>query len=112
MAAVFAGDAKTCTGTDLRHFVRPGHGKQLRCYFCPQCGTRLYRQWFTEERDYPFPGVKPGTLDDTSWLRPDCHVWAQHAQPWIRFTDDDVVFAAQPSLDDMPKFSGTSGDER
>ncbi len=105
MAAVFDGGALKLTGIEPAHFVRPGHGRKFRCYFCPECGTRLYHQWFTEEGDYPFLSIKPGTLTDTSWLRPGCHVWTRHAQPWIRFSGEDVVFAQQPSLEEMPKFA-------
>ena len=104
MAAAFPATAFTMLGTEPAHFVRPGHGRKFRCYFCPDCGSRIYHQWFTEEGDVPFRNIKPGTLDDTSWLRPGCHVWTQHAQPWIRFSDDDVVFAQQPGLDQMPRF--------
>lgn len=104
MAAVFDGNAVSWTGVELKDFVRPGHGRKLRCHFCPQCGTRLYHQWFTEAADYPFLNIKPGTLDDTSWFRPGCHVWTQNAQPWVRFEEEDVVFSEQPSLDEIPKF--------
>ena len=104
MAVVFEGGEIVTKGRDLAHFVRPGHGRQIRCYFCPECGTRIYHRWFTEEGDCPFLNLKPGTLDDTSWLRPGCHVWARHAQPWVRFSEDDVVFETQPGLEDMPRF--------
>ena len=107
MAVVFDGGDFTLAGKSPAHFVRPGHGRDFRCYFCPDCGTRIYHQWFTAEGDYPFLSVKPGTLDDTSWVRPGCHVWTRHAQPWMTFGPDEVVFAEQPPLDQMPKFSGT-----
>ena len=106
LAAAFASDAIAWSGIEPQHFERPGHGRKCRCYFCPRCGTRLYHQWFTDEGDYPFVSIKPGTLDDTSWIRPGCHVWTQHAQPWVRFAEDEVVFAQQSSLDEMPKFKG------
>lgn len=104
MAAVFDGDALSLSGVEPAHFVRPGRGRKFRCYFCPKCGTRLYHQWFTEDGDYPFLSLKPGTLDDTSWLRPGCHVWTENAQPWVRFSSDDVVFEQQPNLEEMPRF--------
>jgi len=106
LAAVFDGRALTLSGIEPTHFVRPGHGRKFRCYFCPGCGTRLYHQWFTEEGDYPFLSLKPGTLDDTSWFRPGCHVWTESAQPWMRFGEGDVIFPRQPPLEDMPKFPG------
>lgn len=104
MAVVFDGRGLTMTGEQPAHFVRPGHGRKFRCYFCAKCGTRIYHQWFTEEDDYPFLSLKPGTLDDRGWLKPGCHVWTQEAQPWIRFSDEDVVFRQQPSLDEMPRY--------
>ena len=58
----------------------------------------------TRGRRLPFLSVKPGTLSNTSWLRRGYQVWTQHAQPWIRFSDGDVVFPQQPSLEEMPKF--------
>jgi len=57
-------------------------------------------------RRLPVPEYQAGTLDDTSWLRPGCHVWTQHAQPWVRFSEDDVVFEQQPTLEEMPRFEG------
>jgi hypothetical protein len=110
MAAVFDGASLSLSGIEPSHFVRLGHGRQFRCHFCPRCGTRLYHQWFTENGNYPFLSLKPGTLDDTSWFRPGCHVWIQHAQPWIRFSESDVVFAQQPSLEEMPKYRADAGD--
>lgn len=103
MAVVFDGGALAMRGIAPTHFVRQGHGRTFRCYFCPRCGTRIYHQWFTAEGDFPFLNVKPGTLDDTSWIRPGCHVWTRHAQPWIRFAADDLVFEQQPDLTEMPR---------
>jgi hypothetical protein len=105
MAVVFDRATFSLNGTAPAHFIRPGReGRQLRCYFCPSCGSRLYHQWFTAEGDAPFVNVKPGTLDDTSWLVPGCHVWTSSAQPWFRFAPDDVVFPEQPDIERMPRF--------
>jgi hypothetical protein len=27
--------------------------------------------------------IKPGTLDDTGWLRPETHYWTKRKQPWV-----------------------------
>ena len=104
MAVVFDGGTLTMKGDAPGHFIRQGHGRRCRCYFCPQCGSRIYHQWFTAEGDVPFVNIKPGTLDDTRWLKPGCHVWTQHAQPWMRFLPDDIVFERQPPLDEMPRW--------
>ena len=95
----------TMTGIEPALFVRQGHeGRSFRCYFCPQCGSRIHHQWFTDEGDAPFYNIKPGTLDDTSWIRPGCHVWTENAQPWVIFGSDDIVFARQPPVSEMPRY--------
>ena len=92
-------------GAAAAHFLRPGHeGRQWRNYFCPSCGTRLYSHWFTAAGDAPFVAVKAGTLDDTSWLKPGCHLWTSSAQPWLTFAPDDVIFPGAPEIERMPRF--------
>ncbi len=62
--------------------------------FCPQCGTRIYHK--PEWR----PGavsVKPGTLDDTSGLRPDMHIWTRSRQPWVTIPDRVETHETNPS---------------
>jgi hypothetical protein len=62
--------------------------------FCPQCGTRIYHK--PEWR----PGtvsVKPGTLDDTSELRPDMHIWISSKQPWVTIPDRVETHDTNPS---------------
>lgn len=106
LAALFPGESFRITKGRLGHFVRDGHNRKFRCYFCPQCGTRIYHQVFTEEGNLPRVNLKPGTLDDRSWFRPGCHVWTESAQPWIRFAEADVVFAKQPKPEEMPVYRG------
>ena len=61
--------------------------------FCPDCGVRLYhRNQLTPET----LSVKPGTLDDTSKLIADLHIWTQHKQPWITIPDGVEVYEIQP----------------
>jgi hypothetical protein len=106
MAVVFKDAKIEIAGTQPAHFVRAGRGQGSRGYFCPQCGTRIYSQWFNDQGDMPYLNLKPGTLDDTSWVRPGCHVWTQHAQPWITFAPDDVIFKQQPRLEEYPLYDG------
>ena len=68
------------TGT-LKSFDRIAESgnKNTGC-FCPYCGNRIYniphhlRDIFT---------LKPGTLDETSWLRPSAMIWLKSAQGWV-----------------------------
>ncbi len=69
-------------------------GRAKRGAFCPQCGTRIYHK--SEAR----PGrvsVKPGTLDDTSWLKPDMHIWTRSKQPWVTIPDRVKTHDTNPS---------------
>jgi hypothetical protein len=59
------------------------------CAFCPECGTRIYHETSNGM------SLKAGTLDDTSWLKPDRHYWTMRKQAWVvipdgvaQFTDD------------------------
>jgi hypothetical protein len=61
--------------------------------FCGECATRL---WGEPAR---FPQVfilRPGTLDDTSWLEPVGYIWVRSKQPWVQIPDGAVTFEAQP----------------
>jgi len=62
--------------------------------FCPDCGTRVYHQ--PEWRKGTI-SVKPGTLDDTSWLRPDLHIWTSSKQPWVMIPESVQSHPRQPS---------------
>jgi hypothetical protein len=57
-------------------------GRTKRCTFCPDCGTRIYHQVLEAVMS-----LKPGTLDDTSWLAPDSHYWTKRKQPWFLLPD-------------------------
>ncbi len=41
--------------------------------------------------------AKPGTLDDTSMLKPDIHIWTGSKQPWITIPEDVEAHEKQPS---------------
>src|SRR5262245_11006319 len=64
---------------ELKTFsVRCDSGRTKQCAFCPACGTRIYHQVAASALS-----LKPGTLDDTSWLRPKSHYWTKRRQPWV-----------------------------
>ena len=68
------------------------HGQWTR-WFCGDCGGRI----FSERESRPEEvGLRAGTLDDTSWLTPVAHIWTRSAQPWVRFSDDALVFDTAP----------------
>ena len=72
---------------------RADSGRELRCYFCPDCGTRLYH---SSSMGPEFWHLKSGTLEDTSWLEPVAQVWAKSAQAWLKSAIDSPSFPGQP----------------
>lgn len=59
---------------------RTDAGHLTDCLFCAQCGTRI------AHRRHEHGGrmtLKPGTLDDTSWIAPDRHVFTESALDWL-----------------------------
>jgi hypothetical protein len=68
-------------------------GRIIGCIFCGECGVRLYHE---PEANPKVTIVKPGTLDDTSWLAPVGHIWTRSAQRWVAMPADAVNEEAQP----------------
>ncbi len=79
----------------LSSFVRDGANQKVTNYFCSNCGSLIYHQWFNKDEISPVIIIKLGTLGETSWLNPACHVWTKHAQPWLCFKDEDILFEEQ-----------------
>jgi len=76
---------------------RPGShaasGTPTDCMFCLECGARLYN---LPSRNRAIAVVKPGTLDDTSWLKPVGHIWTKSAQPWLTFEQGTLLYDGPP----------------
>jgi hypothetical protein len=64
-----------------------------RLHVLRPCGTRLFHN---PERNPQASIVKPGTLDDTSWLKPVGHIWTRSAQSWVPIPQDTVNYEGQP----------------
>ena len=78
----------------LKSWARPvAGGNSVVGFFCPECGTRLFHQ---PSRRPSIVNVKPGTLDDTGWLRPAGHIWTGSAQPWVVFDEGTLRNEGQP----------------
>lgn len=80
----------------LTYFERSSDsGRNLGNFFCPVCGTRIYT------KPTFIPGIvnlKPGTLDDTSWLRPELHAWTGSRQHWFELPEGLTQFEGQPPV--------------
>lgn len=94
MALVVPYERFRITRGEPRSFARTGEsGRTLLGWFCPECGTRLYH---TPGQLAQNCNLKPGTLDDTSWLRPTVHVWTRSKQAWVEIPTDAVAHETQP----------------
>lgn len=45
--------------------------------------------------------LKPGTLDDTSWLKPSRQLWTKEKQPWLQLAGAE-----------LPSFEGQASPRR
>jgi len=77
-------------GESLASFAhKGGSGKSLSRKFCQNCGSSIA----TEAE--ALPGaliIKAGTLDDSSWLKPNTHLWTNSAQSWVRIDPEAKAF--------------------
>ena len=69
-------------------------GREKLGAFCPNCGTRIYHK---PEWRRGTISVKPGTLDDTSWLRPQVHLWTSRKQGRVIIPEGVEAHERQPS---------------
>jgi hypothetical protein len=78
------------------HEFRLDAGRERRGFRCSACDTTL---WGAPSRFPNLLNLQPGTLDDTSWLRPAGHIWTRSAQSWFALPEDVLRYEEQP--DDM-----------
>ena len=67
-------------------------------HHCPKCGVAI---WFSSPEYEDIIALKPGTLDDTSSLKPIAHMWVRSAQPWLNIGDNVPVFQEQPEFSEL-----------
>jgi len=72
----------------------PDSGREVSCLFCQECGTRLFHN---PARNSKITNVKPGTLDDTIWLKPVDNLWTRSSQKWVVLSEQMLNYEAQPS---------------
>ncbi|WP_109355396.1 GFA family protein [Sphingorhabdus sp. EL138] len=78
----------------LQSFTRRAEsGQVFTNSFCANCGTRIHHH---ASANPDHLSLKPGTLDDTSWLKPTHHIFARSAQNWFIFPEDAKVFDTAP----------------
>jgi hypothetical protein len=94
MSLIVPRDSFRLLSGETRTFTRScDSGRSLDCAFCPGCGTRIYHAGSFDEAAV---SIKPGTLDDTSWLVPRAHLWTKSKQPWVPIPVEVRCFDAEP----------------
>ncbi len=73
-------DAFTIVQGEAATYERPSDaGNTVTHAFCRDCGAPLYV--FSSART-THRSIKAGSLDDSSWLKPEFHIWTQSETPW------------------------------
>lgn len=65
----------------------------LNCYFCPDCGTRL---WHGDPARDPVISIKGGSLDSPPDLTHAKHIWTRRALPGVVIPDHVERHAEEP----------------
>jgi len=85
-------DGLTVTGVTKQFTRIADSGNENTGVFCPECGVRIYHVPKSAE---DVVSLKPGTLDDTSWLRPGSFIWMKSAQGWVPVPNGVKALAGQ-----------------
>ena len=79
-------------GTTITRDLPGASGALLTQHFCEQCLVRTH----TEPHTNPsVTYVRPGTLDDRTWLRPAAQIWTSVGHSWA-CVDGILSFEANP----------------
>jgi hypothetical protein len=84
-AVAVPNDTITVSG-DLRTYTQPGGttGLPMHRRFCPQCGSQVLLEREQSGRIY----IMAGTLDDTSFVRPERSIFCESKQAWVPLPPD------------------------
>ena len=89
--AIIAREDLEIEGNTRATTLPTGSGAGCDLYFCPDCGTYIWVQYHYHK--VPVIAVRAGTLDDTSKVRPQAHIFTRSKQLWLRLTEDAPSFA-------------------
>lgn len=63
-------------------------------YSCAECGNIIYGIGNTNPE---LAKLQAGTLEDTSEVEPDVHLWTCRKQPWVSLPEGASAFETQPA---------------
>lgn len=83
---------------ELNSWRRPtDSGSHTDCYFCTQCGSRLYHDGASRPERVT---VKGGSLDRATDLLPVAHIWTRSRQDWVELPSDVPQWDTQPQSEE------------
>ncbi len=68
-------------------------GRQVRCYFCPTCGSRL---WHEPAEDPVTVRIKGGALDEPPDLSKAIHIWTDRRLAGVVLPEGVQTFPGEP----------------
>lgn len=68
-------------------------GRVVRMFSCAKCGTKVWNEPLSAPE---LIILKPGTLDDLSWVEPIGNIWTASAAPWVVIDPNVPNFEGQP----------------
>lgn len=93
MGAIFPANALEITG-ELTSWSRTSErGNTNTRFSCARCGNVMYG---SSDSSPDLIKLQPGTLDDSSNVQPEAHIWMREAQPWIQLPQSVVRHDTQP----------------
>jgi len=81
-------------GEATMHVSATEDGRPRHTRICATCVTRL---WSEPQKRPDIAVLRPGTLDDTSWVKPQAHIWTRSAQPWVEIPEGVPRYETQPA---------------
>lgn len=88
-------DGVDLSGPSEVYLRKGGSGQTMVCVFCPSCGGSVVHR----RQGGNVVVIKPGTLDDRSWLVPAGHIFTATKQPWVKLGEaDGLLFEDVPDM--------------
>ena len=78
-------DAVEITGELKGYKTTTDSNNEVTRKYCSKCGAPVLNQ------PHSFPDIialKVSSLDDSSWIQPQAHLWTIRKQPWLKINDD------------------------
>jgi hypothetical protein len=63
-------------------------GSTQTIWRCPECQVAVYSRYGNDGCRF----VRAGTLDDTSWVVPDVHIYTRSKLPWVAIPEGQPAF--------------------